>query len=49
MKFLWTAINVKNLDESIAFYSKLVGLQVVRRFPAGPGVESHLWAKWRER
>jgi lactoylglutathione lyase len=39
MKFLWTALYVKNLDESIDFYSDLVGLQVVRRFPAGPGVE----------
>ena len=37
MKFLWTALYVKNLDESIAFYANLVGLQVVKRFPAGPG------------
>jgi lactoylglutathione lyase len=39
MKFLWTTIYVKNLDESIAFYSNLVGLHVVERFPAGPGME----------
>jgi len=39
MKFLWTTVYVKNLDESIAFYSNLVGLRVVHRFPAGPGVE----------
>lgn len=39
MKFLWTTIYVRDLDESIAFYSDLVGLRVVRRFPAGPGVE----------
>lgn len=39
MKFLWTAIYVKNLDESIAFYSDLTGLQVLRRFPAGPTTE----------
>ncbi len=39
MKFLWTTIYVKDLDESIAFYSNLLGLQVLRRFPAGPGVE----------
>ena len=39
MKFLWTTINVKNLDESIAFYSSLLGLKVLRRFPAGPGME----------
>jgi lactoylglutathione lyase len=39
MKFLWTAIYVKNLDESTAFYSDLLGLQVLKRFPAGPGME----------
>ena len=39
MKFLWTAIYVKNLDESIAFYSDLAGLKVLRRFQAGPGTE----------
>ena len=39
MKFLWTTIYVKNLDESIAFYSNLLGLQVTKRFPAGPGME----------
>jgi lactoylglutathione lyase len=39
MKFLWTTIYVKNLDESIAFYSSLLGLQVLRRFLAGPGME----------
>lgn len=39
MKFLWTTVNVKNLDESIAFYSEMAGLKVQRRFPAGPGME----------
>ncbi len=39
MKFLWTAVYVNDLDESIAFYSSLVGLKVLRRFPAGPGME----------
>jgi lactoylglutathione lyase len=39
MKFLWTTINVRNLDESIAFYSDLAGLQLIKRFPAGPGIE----------
>jgi len=39
MKFLWTTIYVQNLDESIAFYANLVKLQVVNRFPAGPGME----------
>ena len=39
MKFLWTTIYVRNLEESIAFYSELLDLQVIRRFPAGPGME----------
>jgi len=39
MKFLWTTIYVKKLEESIDFYSNLLGLQVVRRFQAGPGIE----------
>ncbi|MBP6492044.1 MAG: VOC family protein [Clostridia bacterium] len=39
MKFLWTTIHVKNLDESIAFYSDLLGLKMMRRFPAGPEME----------
>lgn len=39
MKYLWTTINVENLDEAIAFYSDLAGLKVLKRFPAGPGVE----------
>lgn len=39
MKFLWTTIYVKNLEESMAFYSDLVGLQMLQRFPAGPGIE----------
>ena len=39
MKLLWTTLYVKNLDESIAFYSELAGLRMMRRFPAGPGME----------
>ena len=39
MKFLWTAAYVTNLEESITFYTTLLDLQVIRRFPAGPGVE----------
>lgn len=39
MKFLWTAIYVKNLDESVTFYEGLVGLKALRRFPAGPTTE----------
>jgi lactoylglutathione lyase len=39
MKLLWTAIYVKDLDETIAFYSALAGLKVMRRFQAGPSTE----------
>lgn len=39
MKFLWTTIYVKNLDESIEFYSNLIGLKVIKRFIAGPNIE----------
>lgn len=39
MNYLWTTIHVKNLEESIAFYSDLIGLKVMQRFPAGPGIE----------
>ena len=27
------------MDESISFYSNLLGLQLSKRFPAGPGIE----------
>ena len=39
MKYLWTTINVKDMNASIAFYSDLVGLKALNRFPAGPGKE----------
>lgn len=39
MKYLWTTIHVKNMEESILFYSDLLGLKVMQRFPAGPGIE----------
>lgn len=39
MKFLWTTIYVRNLDESIAFYADLLQLKTLSRFPAGPGSE----------
>jgi len=39
MKFLWTTIHVKNLEESIYFYADLAGLTVQRRFSPGPGRE----------
>ncbi|WP_297637371.1 VOC family protein [uncultured Clostridium sp.] len=39
MKFLWTTIHVKNLEESINFYSNLVDFKVMNRFKAGNDVE----------
>lgn len=39
MKFSFATIQVKNLEESIAFYQDVIGLNIQRRFPAGPGTE----------
>jgi lactoylglutathione lyase len=39
MKFCWSTLRVKNLEESIGFYTGIVGLEVVNRFGAGPGAE----------
>lgn len=39
MRFCWSTLVVKDLEESIKFYTEVVGLQINRRFPAGPGVE----------
>lgn len=39
MAFLWTTINVKNMEESLKFYQEIVGLPLDRRFDAGPGTE----------
>jgi len=39
MKFCWSTINVKDLEESLTFYEDIVGLKLENRFPAGPGME----------
>ncbi|MBZ9688209.1 VOC family protein [Clostridium estertheticum] len=39
MKFCWSTLMVRNLEESLMFYTEIVGLNVSRRFNAGPGVE----------
>jgi lactoylglutathione lyase len=39
MKFCWSTITVKNLEESIKFYNEILGLNVNRRFNISPGVE----------
>lgn len=39
MKFCWSTLYVKNLEESIKFYEEIIGLNVVERFSAGPATE----------
>lgn len=36
------AINVKDLDKSIEFYTKVIGLKVTEREPSKPGIEYFL-------
>jgi lactoylglutathione lyase len=39
MSFLWTTIHVADIDRSIAFYEKFIGLKVQKRYTSRPGVE----------
>lgn len=39
MKFCWTTVTVKNMEESLAFYTDVLGLKVDRRYKAGPDME----------
>nr|WP_195269807.1 VOC family protein [Eubacterium sp. 1001713B170207_170306_E7] len=39
MKFSFVTIHVNHLEESIRFYEEVLGLEVLRRFEAGPGNE----------
>ena len=39
MKFCWSTIKVKNLEESLKFYQDIVGLNISKRYNAGPGKE----------
>jgi lactoylglutathione lyase len=39
MKFTWSTLMVKDLDETIRFYEEVIGWRVSSRFPAGPGME----------
>ena len=39
MDFLWTTINVKNMEESLKFYKELLKLEISRKFSPRPGVE----------
>ena len=39
MKFCWPTLHVNNLKESLEFYQEIVGLEIDRRFEAGPDTE----------
>jgi lactoylglutathione lyase len=39
MKFCWSTLLVKNMEESLSFYRDVIGLEVVTRFNAMPGLE----------
>ena len=39
MKFCWSTIRVNNLEESLDFYQKIVGLNLNRRFKADENTE----------
>ena len=39
MKFIFSTLIVRNMEESLKFYKEIVGLKENRRFQAGPGEE----------
>jgi lactoylglutathione lyase len=39
MKFCWSTLTVKNMEESLKFYQEIVGLKVDRQYEAGPGTK----------
>ncbi|NLT40079.1 MAG: VOC family protein [Clostridiales bacterium] len=39
MRFCWSTLAVKDMDESLKFYQEIVGLKLTGRFGAGPGKE----------
>lgn len=36
MKFCWSTITVDNMEESVRFYTEILGIPISRRFAAGP-------------
>jgi len=39
MKFCWSTLHVKSMQESLWFYQEVVGLKLERLFQAAPGME----------
>jgi len=39
MRFCWSTIKVKSMEESLKFYQEIVGLPLNKRFATSPGVE----------
>ena len=39
MKFCWSTLRVKDMEESLKFYQEVVGLNMNHRFNAGPAME----------
>lgn len=39
MRFCWSTLTVKNMEESLNFYQEIVGLALDKKFQAGPGME----------
>lgn len=39
MKFCWSTLTVKNMEESLKFYQEIIGLGLNHKFQAGPGME----------
>lgn len=39
MKFCWSTLRVRDLEESIRFYTDIIGLELASRFKAGPELE----------
>jgi lactoylglutathione lyase len=41
MKIAWITIYVRDMEESLAFYTQILGMQVSRSFSGGQGVQIH--------